>query len=106
MGDAPVEEIKIEKVSVFVDPFQEVEEDLKKQREEELAKASEELKMIPKPVEKKQKAFSSGWASTSIQLSRRRQNVQLNLRKVLLHQRSLKPEAMVLKTSVHGSFRG
>merc|ERR1712080_677533 len=31
--DAPVEEIKIEKVSVFVDPFQEVEEELKKQRE-------------------------------------------------------------------------
>ena len=28
--DAPVEEIKIEKVSVFVDPFQEVEEELKK----------------------------------------------------------------------------
>ena len=53
--DAPVEEIKIEKVSVFVDPFQEVEEELKKQREEELAKASEELKMIAKPVEKKQK---------------------------------------------------
>ena len=58
--DAPVEEIKIEKVSVFVDPFQEVEEELKKQREEELAKASEELKKIAKPVEKKQKTFSSG----------------------------------------------
>ena len=27
--DAPVEEVKIEKVSVFVDPFQEVEEELK-----------------------------------------------------------------------------
>jgi len=58
--DAPVEEIKIEKVSVFVDPFQEVEEELKRQREEELAKASEELKKIAKPVEKKQKTFSSG----------------------------------------------
>merc|ERR1712080_238235 len=50
----------IEKVSVFVDPFQEVEDELKKQREEELAKASEELKAIAKPVEKKQKTFSSG----------------------------------------------
>lgn len=58
--DAPVEEVRLEKISVFVDPFQEVEEQLKEQREAELAKASEELANIPKPVEKKQKTYSSG----------------------------------------------
>merc|ERR1719154_544823 len=54
--DAPVEEIKIEKVSVFVDPFLEMAE----QRAKELAAAAEELKALPRPVEKKQKAYTSG----------------------------------------------
>jgi len=58
--DAPVEEIKIEKVSVFVDPFLEIEEELAEQRAKELAAAAEELKSLPKPVEKKQKAYTSG----------------------------------------------
>jgi len=58
--DAPVEEIKLEKVSVFVDPFLEVEEQLKAQRQEELDKASKELEKIPAPVEIKQKAYTQG----------------------------------------------
>ena len=58
--DVPVEEMKIEKVAVFVNPFQEAQDELKAEREAELAKASEELMKMPKPVEKERKVFSSG----------------------------------------------
>eukprot|EP00091_Calanus_sinicus_P003795 TRINITY_DN1396_c0_g1_i1.p1 TRINITY_DN1396_c0_g1~~TRINITY_DN1396_c0_g1_i1.p1 ORF type:complete len:166 (-),score=66.74 TRINITY_DN1396_c0_g1_i1:65-562(-) len=58
--DVPVEEMKIEKVAVFVNPFQEAQDELKAEREAELAKASEELKKMPKPAEKERKVFSSG----------------------------------------------
>ena len=36
--DAPVEEMKIERVAVFVNPFQEAEDELKAEREAELLK--------------------------------------------------------------------
>ena len=58
--DVPVEEMKIERVAVFVNPFQEAQDELKEEREAELLKASEELKKIPKPVEKERKVFTSG----------------------------------------------
>jgi len=58
--DMPVEEIKIEKVSVFVDPFAEVEEELKAEREAELEKESKELELLPKKVETVRKVFTSG----------------------------------------------
>ena len=52
--------MKFERVAVFVNPFQEAEDELKAEREAELLKASEELKKMPKPVEKERKVFSSG----------------------------------------------
>ena len=55
-----MEEMKIEKVAVFVNPFQEAQDELKAEREAELVKASEELKKMPKPIEKERKVFSSG----------------------------------------------
>ena len=58
--DVPVEEMKIERVAVFVNPFQEAKDELQAEREAELEKANEELKKIPKPVVKERKVFSSG----------------------------------------------
>ena len=58
--DAPVEEIKIERVAVFVNPFQEAADELQAERDAELEKAKEELKEVPKPKEVKKKVYSSG----------------------------------------------
>ena len=38
--DKPVEDIKIERVAVFVDPFQEAEDQLKEMREKEIEKVT------------------------------------------------------------------
>merc|ERR1712110_485533 len=58
--DAPVEEIKIERVAVFVNPYEEATEELEAERAAELDKAKEELKKIPKPKEEKKKVYTSG----------------------------------------------
>jgi len=58
--DAPVEEIKIEKIAVFVNPYEEAEAELVAQREAEIAKATEELANVPKPAAPERKVFSSG----------------------------------------------
>ena len=58
--DAPVEEIKIERVAVFVNPYQEASDQLQAERDAELEKAKEELKKVPKPKEEKKKVYSSG----------------------------------------------
>ena len=58
--DAPVEEIKIERIAVFVNPYEEATEELKAERDAELDKAKEELKKIPKPKEEKKKVYTSG----------------------------------------------
>ena len=58
--DMPVEEIKIERVAVFVNPYEEAIEELKAERDAEIEKVKEELKQIPKTKEEKKKAYSSG----------------------------------------------
>ena len=58
--DAPVEEIKIQRVAVFVNPFQEAEDELQAERDAELQKATEELKQVPKPKVEAKKVYSSG----------------------------------------------
>jgi len=58
--DVPVEEIKIERIAVFVNPFQEATDELQAERDAELEKAKEELKAVPKPKEEKKKVYSSG----------------------------------------------
>ena len=58
--DAPVEEIKIERIAVFVNPFEEATTELQAERDEELKKATEELKQIPKKKEEKKKVYGSG----------------------------------------------
>ena len=64
--DVPIEKLMIERASVFVDPFTEVDDQLAKEREEELAKnaaeaAVDSAKERKKKDEKKTlKAYSSG----------------------------------------------
>jgi len=58
--DVPVEEMKIEKIAVFVDPFAEAEEELRVEREAELEKESKELAKMPKKVAPVRKVFTSG----------------------------------------------
>jgi len=58
--DAPVEEIKIERIAVFVNPFQETTDELQAERDAELEKAMEELKQVPKPKKVERKVYSSG----------------------------------------------
>ena len=58
--DAPVEEIRLQRVAVFVNPFQEAEDELQAERDAELQKATEELKQVPKPKVEAKKVYSSG----------------------------------------------
>ncbi|XP_053375237.1 RING-type E3 ubiquitin-protein ligase PPIL2-like [Mercenaria mercenaria] len=64
--DRPVKEIKIEGCAVFVDPFEEVDEQLAKEREEELSRQAQEESEKKKPKSRKEepnlvpKSFTSG----------------------------------------------
>lgn len=59
--DRPVEEIRLERATVFVDPFGEVEEELKQKRAEELEKAAALKKpAIAKSKDEERKVFTSG----------------------------------------------
>jgi len=58
--DMPVQKIQIEKVSVFVDPFQEVRDQLKEERAQELEKETKSLEELPKKAETVRKVFTSG----------------------------------------------
>ena len=61
--DKPIEEIVLERTSVFVDPFAEVDEQLAKERAEEMAKTKEKelsLKEKKKSVDTGVKVYSKG----------------------------------------------
>ncbi|XP_023321470.1 peptidyl-prolyl cis-trans isomerase-like 2 [Eurytemora carolleeae] len=58
--DKPVEDIKIERVAVFVDPFQEAEDQLKEMREKEIEKLNLEKNPVNKDKTEERKVFGSG----------------------------------------------
>merc|ERR1712168_984822 len=59
--DRPVEDIRLERAVVFVDPFTEAEEELKKKREEEIQAASLNSQGTSKKAKtEERKVFSSG----------------------------------------------
>lgn len=59
-NDKPLQEIKILKVMVFVDPFQEADDQLAKLREEEKAASEKIIEKTPEPEKKKLKAYHHG----------------------------------------------
>ncbi|KAL3856896.1 hypothetical protein ACJMK2_011602 [Sinanodonta woodiana] len=62
-NDRPLEEIKIEETIVFVNPYDEVDEELRKEREDELSRQAKEeadKKKVVKKDDDKQKTFKQG----------------------------------------------
>ncbi|KAG8181108.1 hypothetical protein JTE90_003157 [Oedothorax gibbosus] len=58
--DKPLETIKILKIAVFMDPFQEVDDQLAKLREEEKAEKEKPFPEVEKPATKKLKTYHQG----------------------------------------------